>query len=293
MHRRNVLKGTALGLAALASLPLTSLAKTSPVKPSKIAALEHQFGGTLGVAVYDMETGGRSGYRADDRFLMCSTFKPLAVAAVLRRVDEGKEALDRRVIYGRESLLAHAPVTSLHATGEGMTVAELCQAAITVSDNTAGNLLLTSLGGPSGLNAFLRDIGDIVTRLDRVEPVLNTVSPDGPLDTTSPNAMLHDVEKTLFGEVLTRQSRELLTDWLCNTTNGLSMIRAGLPKAWRGGDKPGRGGDGSTNDVAVVWPTGRRPLLIAAYYFNPAMEVNDRDQVLADVGRVIGRDFAA
>jgi beta-lactamase class A len=292
MHRRNVLKGTALGLAALASLPLTSFAKSGPAKPSKIADLERQFGGTLGVAVYDMETGVRSGYRPDDRFLMCSTFKPLAVAAVLRRVDEGKETLDRRVKYGRESLLSYAPVTSLHATGEGMTVGELCEAAITVSDNTAGNLLLTSLGGPNGLNAFLRDIGDKVTRLDRAEPVLNTVSPDGPLDTTSPSAMIHDVEKMLFGDVLTKQSRELLADWLCNTKIGLKTIRAGLPKAWRAGDKPGRGGDGSTNDVAVVWPPGRKPLLIAAYYFNPAMEVNDRDKVLAEVGRVVGRDFA-
>ena len=292
MDRRNALKVSILGLATLTTLPLTSLAKSSPAKLSKMAALEHQFGGTLGVAVYDMETGKRSGYRADNRFLMCSTFKPLAVAAVLRRVDEGKESLDRRVVYRRESLLSYAPVTSLHATGEGMTVGELCQAAITVSDNTAGNLLLTSLGGPSGFNAFMRDIGDKVTRLDRVEPALNTVSPDGPLDTTSPNAMIQSVEKMLFGDVLAERPRKRLTDWLCDTTNGLSTIRAGLPKAWRAGDKPGRGSDGSTNDVAVVWPSGRKPLLIAAYYFNPSMEVKDRDNVLADVGRVIGHDFA-
>jgi beta-lactamase class A len=293
VNRRNALKGSILGLAALATLPLTSLAKASPSKPSKIADLENQFGGTLGVAVCDMETGHRAGYQADNRFLMCSTFKLPAVAAVLRRVDEGKEKLDRRVIYGRESVLSYAPVTSLHADGEGMTVRELCQAAITVSDNTAGNLLLTSLGGPSGFNAFMREIGDKVTRLDRIEPALNTPSPDGLQDTTSPNAMLQGVEKTLFGDVLTSPSRKLLIDWLCTTKTGMNTIRAGFPEAWQAGDKTGRGSSGTTNDVAIIWPAGRKPLLIAAYYVNPDMNVNDRDKILAEVGRAVYRDVAA
>ena len=53
-----------------------------------------------------------------------------------------------------------------------MTLAELCEAAITLSDNTAGNLLLASFGGPAGLTAFARALGDEMTRLDRVASLL-------------------------------------------------------------------------------------------------------------------------
>lgn len=249
-------------------------------------ALEHQRGGRLGVAILDTGNGQRITYRADERFLMCSTFKLLAASAVLARVDQGAEKLDRRVVFGKDVLLSYAPVTSLHAGGTGMTIAELCEAAITVSDNTAANLLLSSLGGPSAITAFVRRMGDDVTRLDRTEPELNVSSPGDIRDTTTPNAMLADLQGLLLGDVLSRPSREQLTTWLRATSTGKDTLRAGLPAGWTAGDKTGSGSHGERNDVAIVWPPNRKPLLIAAYYVNPDTDDAGRNRVLAEVGRI-------
>jgi beta-lactamase class A len=141
------------------------------------AALETESGGRLGVAVLHTGSGGFFGHRADERFPMCSTFKLLAAAAVLKRVDEGKEKLDRRVKFEASDIVVYSPVTKERAGGEGMSLAELCAAAMTVSDNTAGNLILASLGGPQALNGYARSLGDTITRLDRIEPDLNEALP--------------------------------------------------------------------------------------------------------------------
>ncbi len=101
------------------------------------ATLEAESDGRLGVAVLHNGSGGFTGHRADERFPMCSTFKLLAAAAVLKRVDEGRETLDRRVKFASSDLVPYSPVTKEHAGDEGMTIGKLCSAAVTVSDNTA------------------------------------------------------------------------------------------------------------------------------------------------------------
>ena len=252
----------------------------------RLAALERQRGGRLGVAVLDTGNGKRLAHRAGERFLMCSTFKWLAAAAVLARVDRGVERLDRRIAFGKDVVLSYAPVTSLHTGGQGMTVAELCQAAITVSDNTAANLLLSSLGGPSAVTAFARSLGDQTTRLDRTEPELNVGAPGDVRDTTTPEAMLGDLQKVLLGDVLAKDSRGQLEAWLRATTTGNDTLRAGMPASWVVGDKTGSGSHGERNDVAIVWPPQRKPLLIAAYYVNPSIDDTGRNSVLAEVGRI-------
>ncbi|BDU20123.1 class A beta-lactamase [Dyella sp. GSA-30] len=286
MDRRSLLKGTLLGAAALALRPQLSLANSAHGTDSRLAALERQHGGRLGVAVLDTGSGQRIAYRADERFLMCSTFKLLAASAVLARVDQGMEKLDRRVVFGKDVVLSYAPITSLHVGGQGMTVGELCEAAITVSDNTAANLLLTSLNGPPAITAFARRMGDNITRLDRTEPELNVSSPGDIRDTTTPNAMLADLQKLSLGDVLTKASREQLTAWLRATSTGKDALRAGLPAGWTAGDKTGSGAHGERNDVAIVWPPNRKPLLIAAYYVNPNTDDAGRNRVLAEVGRI-------
>ena len=203
----------------------------------RLALLERRHGGRLGVSVLDMETGQRIGHRDGERFPMCSTFKFLAAAQVLARVDRGQERLDRRVVYDKDDLVAYSPVTELHAGEHGMTLAELCHAAVTVSDNTAGNLLLASLDGPAGLTAFTRSLGDEVTRLDRIETDLNEAIPGDPRDTTTPAAMLDDMRALLLGDALSPSSRKQLADWLIATTTGDQRIRAGLPAGWRVGDR--------------------------------------------------------
>jgi len=250
------------------------------------AALERRYGGRLGVAVWDTDNGKRAGYRADERFLMCSTFKMPLAAAVLSRVDQGTERLDRRLVFGKEAVLEYAPITSQHVGPPGMRISELCEAAITVSDNTAANVLLAHLGGPSVVTQMARHCGDTLTRLDRVEPELNRPTADGVSDTTTPHAMLATMHALLLGDALSPASRHQLIEWMLGTTTGKKLVRAGVPADWRIAEKTGSSGR-QTNDVLTMWPPQRKPLLVTAYYDNPDQGIQARSVVLAEVGRII------
>jgi beta-lactamase class A len=259
------------------------------------AALEMASDGRLGVAVLDTRAGvsGFIGYRADERFPLCSTFKLLAAAAVLRRVDDGKEQLDRRVTFAASDLIAYSPVTKDHAGGNSMTVAELCAAAMTVSDNTAGNLILASLGGPQALTDYARSLDDTETRLDRIEPDLNEALPDDPRDTTTPAAMLKIMQAHVLGDALSQQSREQLIAWLVGNKTGDARLRAGLPPGWRVGDKTGSGERGTSNDVAVAWPPGSAPVLIAVYLTGTTVSAEARNGAIAAIGTAIAARLRA
>ena len=220
-----------------------------------VAGLERRHGGRLGVAVLDSAGASVTAHRGDERFALCSTFKFLAAALVLARVDRRQESLTRRTVYARDYLVPHSPVTEKHAGESGLTVGEICEAAMTLSDNTAGNLLLDSFGGPAELTGYARSLGDSVTRLDRREPDLNEAKPGDPRDTTSPAAMIEVLRKTVLGTALSTSSREQLTAWLVANQTGDRRLRAGVPKGWRVGDKTGSGANNATNDIAVI---GRR-----------------------------------
>lgn len=253
----------------------------------QLAALERRHGGRLGVAILDTATGRRINHRGEERFPMCSTFKWLLAAQVLARVDKGEESLDRRVVFAEPDLVFYSPVTEKHVGEPGMTVGELCDATVTLSDNAAGNLLLATVGGPEGLTAFARSIGDEWTRLDRYEPDLNEAIPGDPRDTTTPAAMLRTMQAVLLGDVLSQASREQLTAWLVATSTGDARLRAGMP-GWRVGDKTGTGPRGVTNDVGIAWPPGGAPLLVTAYYAGAeSASPDERNEVLADVGRIV------
>jgi beta-lactamase class A len=206
---------------------------------------------------------------------MCSTFKFLAAAAVLKRVDEGKENLDRFVPYGAKDILEYASITKAHIKDGGVTLGALCAAAIEQSDNTAGNLLLDAIGGPGGLTNFVRCIGDERTRLDRKEPELNSAIPGDERDTTTPAAMCADMQGLLLDNVLSESSRHQLEDWLRHSETGALMIRAGVPKTWIVGDKTGRGANGATNDIAIIRPPGRPPILVAVYLIGSKAPADD------------------
>ncbi|MEO6800539.1 MAG: class A beta-lactamase [Rhodanobacter sp.] len=286
MNRRNLLKGGLFGASALFLHPLVSSAAGVPDAEARLAALQRRHGGRLGVAMLDTGTGQRIAQHGDHRFLMCSTFKVLAVAAVLARVDLGKEKLDRRIVFGSQVLLNYAPATRQHVGAPGMTIAALCEAAITLSDNTAANLLLASLGGPAAVTRFVRGLGDPVTRLDRIEPALNEGSPGDRRDTTTPNAMLDTLQRLLLGQVLTIASRHLLVAWMRACTTGTDKLRAGVPSSWRAGDKTGSGAHGESNDVAIFWPPQHKPVLVTAYYAGSSADSKQRSAVLTEVGRI-------
>ena len=254
----------------------------------EIRRLETESGGRLGVCVLETATGARHVHRGDERFPMCSTFKALAAAAVLTRVDAGKEQLTRRITFSASEIVVYSPVTEKRIGGDGMTLAEICEAAMTRSDNTAGNLLLAAIGGPPGLTAFARSLGDQVTRLDRDEPSLNEALPDDPRDTTTPNAMASNLQTLVLGNAaLSAASREQLTAWLVANKTGDTRLRAGFPKDWRVGDKTGAGDRGTNNDVGVVWPPGRAPVILAVYLTGSSVPAAQQNATIASVARAV------
>lgn len=281
--------------AALLILPLG--AAPAPERnarfEARLAALEARAGGRLGVAALDTGTGRRLAHRADEPFPLCSTFKVLLAGAVLRKVDRGETRLDRRLPYGKVDLLAYAPVTTARVAEGGMTVGDLCAAAVEVSDNTAANLLLRDLGGPAAVTAFARALGDPLTRLDRTEPTLNEARPGDPRDTTTPAAMVGSLRALLLGPTLRPGSRARLEGWMAACTTGGTRLRAGLPPDWAAGDKTGSGARGTANDIAILRPPHRAPILVAAYLTGSTASDSGRDAVLAEVGRLVAEALGA
>ncbi|MDB5719984.1 MAG: Beta-lactamase [Alphaproteobacteria bacterium] len=282
MDRRQFITATT---SLLLAAPAVGAA--APDLRDTIERLERRSGGRLGVAVHDSATGRHFAWRADQTFPLCSTFKFLLVAALLRNADRGREHLARIVPIAGDDLLPNSPFTKTRV-GRGASVAELCRAAIVDSDNAAANLLLPAIDGPAGFTRFARSLGDGVTRLDRVEPTLGQAEPGDPRDTSSPAAMLADMKRVLLGQVLSPASRRRLTAWLLACRTGKARLRAGFPIGWRVGDKTGSGMHGTSNDIAIAWPArGGRPLLVVAYLTGASVDAPLRDSILASVGRAV------
>lgn len=281
---------TRRGLIASAALaPFAAWAGDNP--EGLIQAIETRVGGRLGVSALDTQTGRRIAWRADERFPMCSTFKLLLVTRVLRKVENGEEKLDRWVKYAQSDLLDYAPVAKEHLDKGGMTVKDLCEAAIVWSDNTCANLLLASVGGPKGVTLQARALGDAMTRLDRTEPTLNTAIPGDPRDTTTPSAMLDDMDRILLHDVLQDGLRQRLIDWMVACRTAANRIRAGVPSGWMRGNKTGTGANGTTNDIAVLWPPGRKPILLTVYFTGSKASSSDCEAAIADVARIVSTVF--
>ena len=276
----------------LAGSTAAVLARSSATRLT-LAGLESRHGGRLGVFALDTGNGERLAHRADERFPMCSTFKMLLVAAVLARVDAGGERLDRRVAYHKTDLLPYAPITRANLGVGSMTVRALCAAAIEFSDNTAANLLLAALGGPERVTIYARSLGDTMTRLDRNEPALNSAEPGDERDTTTPAAMATTLRKLSIGSALSPSSRRALQAWLLGCRTGVDSLRAGVPAFWRVGDKTGSGAHATVNDIAVFYPPRRAPIFVTAYYTGSSASSDPRDEVLADVGRIVVTTFAS
>jgi beta-lactamase class A len=246
--------------------------------------IEGHAGGRIGVAALDTGSGKRIGWRADERFLMCSTFKLSLAATTLAKADSGHEKLDRLVRYGADVPLGVSPATRKNVA-RGMTVAELCEAAVLYSDNGAANLLLSALGGPAAVTTFWRGLGDRLSRLDDIEPKLNI--PDGARNTTTPAAMLGNLNTLLLGNALLPASRNRLLGWMHASTTGAKRLRVGLPTTWQWGDKTGTSGEnyGVVNDIGIAAPPGRSPILMVAY------TERSNEQSVAAIGRLLAKAF--
>ncbi|MGY0017693.1 class A beta-lactamase [Streptomyces sp. cg35] len=279
--------GTALGVTTLLA---PGTARAADGTGRRLAALEREHGARLGVFARNLRTGAVVTHRADERFPLCSTFKTLAVAAVLRDLDHDGTFLARRVHYTQADIdrAGGAPVTGRPENlAHGMTVAELCGAAVSYSDNTAANLLLRDLGGPTAVTRFARSAGDRVTRLDRWEPELNSAEPGRTTDTTTPRAIGTTYARLVLGRALDPADRDRLTDWLlANTTSG-KRFRAGLPDDWVLADKTGTGEYGTANDVGIAWDPSGAPVVLSVLTTKPAQDATPDDQLVARAAELI------
>jgi beta-lactamase class A len=295
IERREFLGSTAAFMAlAAASSCQASTPKRADIS-KQIQALEGV--GRLGVCLYDTQTGEHSGHRQEEHFVMCSTFKLALAAVILREADQGRINLDEILPYGKADMVFNSPVAEANLAKGGMRIVDLARGTQTTSDNTAANLLTKKLGGPDALTAKLRAIGDQVTRIDRYEPEANFVLSADLRDTTTPLVFAQTVAKFTTGDLLKADSRAMLLKWMEETQTGKKRLRAGLPSNWRSGNKTGTGGTkGMTdkyNDVAITFPPGKAPIIIAAYYDSGREgddSVRDKDQaVLAEVGRIAAK----
>jgi beta-lactamase class A len=280
------------GVIALASLSSLAQAQVNTKQhpqqfAQRIADLEKQNGGRLGVAVISLSGERLLSVRGNERFAMCSTFKALLGAAVLARVDAKRESLGRMVSYQESDLLDYAPITKDNLASGGMSIAALNEASIQYSDNTAANLLLDTIGGPAALTAFLRSLGDTTTRLDRNEPSLNSNLANDDRDTSTPSAMASSMQRLLHGKTLSLTSKEQLKAWMFGNTTGDARLKAGFDKNWLIGDKTGTGPHGAVNDIAIVYPRGMPPFVIAVFYTGSSASAEVKNKVIADVASLV------
>lgn len=278
LTRRTVMAGLSTASAFAAIRP------ASAEEQSALATIEKAHGGRLGVFALDTGSGRILSHRADERFLMCSTFKGLLAGQVLVRVDAGEDSLSRMVPYTGRDLIFTSPVTKAHLGQGAMSVGDLTQAMLEYSDNTAAILLMRSAGGPSGLTTFVRSLGDTVTRSDRYEPFSN--HHDGALDTTSPRAIVGTVHQLLLGETLAPAAQAKLEDGMRACKPGIRRIRASLPSDWVIGDRPGENIGDESNDYAIVRPPGHPPLIVAVYCNAPKTTTADREAAIREAGGV-------
>jgi beta-lactamase class A len=274
-------------LAAGAAFGLTGCSaevKKAAAIGSRIIEIKKRHGGRIGVSA--IQGGNAFDLESSQRFAMCSTFKWVLAAAILQQVDQGKLSLGKEIAYGQSDLLDYAPVTKTHVTDGKMAVSDLCAAAVELSDNTAANLLLPLVGGPSGLTQFVRAFGDVTTRFDRTEPDLNSNVDGDERDTTTPQAMAALLKTVFAGTVLKPASLDQLKAWMVATSTGQKRIRSVVPAGWTAGDKTGTGANGAVNDVAVIWPDKGEPIFMAIYTSGGTLDAAGRESVIADTAKL-------
>ena len=286
--RRTVLRAALI----LPAIGLAGTAHAADAPARALADLERRAGGRLGVVAWRRGGAQPIAWRADERFPFCSTAKVMVVATVLAQAARTAGLLDQRVRYKQADLVSWSPVTERHVD-DGMTVADLCAAALQVSDNSACNLLLDRIGGPAAVTAFARRVGDTAFRLDRRETELNSAIPGDPRDTTTPRAMAKSLEALLLEEALAPDARRRLLDWMFANTTGKERIRAGFPADWRVADKTGTGAYGTTNDVGIVFPPQGQPVIVAIYYTGASPDAQSDSKVVADAAAIVARALAA
>ena len=284
--RRSILLSAAAYPLLSACAAIGGQANASASARQQLNAIENSLDGRLGLFAWDTASGQRLEYRADERFPLCSTFKLLLVSAMLKMSTQQAGLMQQVLSYRQSDLVDYSPITEQHV-GAGMSVADLCAAALQYSDNTAANLLIAQLGGLAAVTAYARSIGDPQFRLDRWETELNTATPSDPRDTSTPEAMGRSLQRLALGDALPSAQREQLCAWLRGNTTGAARIKAGIPASWTIGDKTGGGHYGTANDIAVLWPPQRSPVILAIYTTQHQQTATARNALIAAAARVV------
>jgi len=287
VSRRSVLVASA-AVPILAASP--AAARGAGAAEQQLSQLERKYGARLGVYARNTRTGQVVAHRAQERFALCSTFKTVAAAAVLRDHD-GCAGLRKVIAYPPADLLPNSPITEQHVE-TGLAVGDICAAAIQYSDNAAGNLLLRQIGGPAGLTRFFRSIGDQVSRLDRWETDLNAAVPGDLRDTTTPASIGRSYEMLTLRQALPPKDRAQLVTWLKGNTTSAARFRAGLPRDWVIGDKTGTGDYASANDVGVAWTTRGTPIVLAVLSSKTTQDAPVDNALIADAARILAATLA-
>ncbi|MBA6231684.1 MULTISPECIES: class A beta-lactamase [unclassified Colwellia] len=252
----------------------------------QIEAQEHLLGARIGVSIYDVKANDSWDYNGNTKFPLMSTFKVLACAKLLADVEKGLQSFDTATVITTDSLINWSPITK-KLVGEKISLKEACSAAMIMSDNTATNIVFKGIDGPKALTQFMRAIGDEFTRLDRIEPELNEALDGDKRDTTTPNAMVKSLHTLLFGDVLSRDSKVQLKQWMIDNKVTGSLLRSVLPEHWFIADRSGSGGFGSRGITAVVWSDKRTPLIISIYLTQTDATFAQRNKAIADIGKAI------
>jgi beta-lactamase class A len=285
LNRRDFLWSGSIFLAA------SSRAQEAPI--AAISDYERSSGGHIGVYAENIRTGAKLSWRADERFVMCSTFKASLAACILSRVDRGQDSLEKLISYSAADIQDwYAPVAKANLAIGSLSVREMCRAAVEESDNTCANLLLSRIGGPSALTTFWRKAGDQVSRLDDPEPFLNRTPPGDPRNTTTPAAMAQTLRRFVLDRVLSEPLRRTFTKWLVGCQTGDNRLRAGLPATWIIGDKTGNNGNDAAGDIAVVWPKANIPIVICVYTRGGAPSAQQFESAFAGIGRFVGAQLS-
>lgn len=292
---RRTLIGGAGALALVGCYPRRDELKAEETpQPFLLNDLEERHGGRLGVAALDIGSQRRVSWRGQERFAFCSTFKAFLAVATLERVQREEEQLDRAVPVTRADMIPHAPVTE-KAIGRTLTIRELMQAAVEVSDNPAANILIREMGGIAVWRSWWPTFGDTTTVISRLEPDLNTALPNDPRDTCLPDQTIANIRELAFSDRLTPEHDQLISGWMIASPTGPNRIKAGAPQGWTVAHKTGTGANGATNDIGMLTPLSGSPVLMAVY-FTGAPEATDdqRDAVIAEATRralkALGRD---
>jgi beta-lactamase class A len=278
-------------LIGLLLLPLSSV-HAANLSDKLFRNLEQQYHRRIGISAIDKNNHFLITFNAYTPFPMCSTAKVMTVAGILKTSMSEKNLLAKPIIFTKQSLDAagFTPITEKYLT-TGMSIGQLCKAAIAYSDNAAMNLLMQELGGPKAVTQFARSMGDEHFNLVRWEPELNSAIPGDLRDATTPFSMMSSLDKLVLGHVLEAAQKNLLRQWLINNTTGNLKIRATVPNNWIVADKTGAGAYATSNDIAIIWPPHCKPLVMTIYTTGTKAQLAEQPQLIKKIAQQVISEF--